>query len=144
MLPRCVPVLSRCANPAAAQGEAENMASDPQNETNKRPRTLSELFENAQIAWKLIRDPRLSPWIRFGLPLLAGAYLLMPIDIIPDVFLGLGQLDDLAVIWIAMQLLLRFAPDDIVSQYRSGAKAGPAKQQQSTDDVIDGNYRVVD
>jgi len=120
------------------------MAPDPQNETSKRPRTLSELFENAQVAWKLIRDPRLSPWIRFGLPLLAGAYLLMPIDIIPDVFVGLGQLDDLAVIWIAMQLLLRLAPDDMVSQYRSGAKPGPAKQQQSTDDVIDGSYRVVD
>ena len=120
------------------------MASEPQNETSKRPRTLSELFENAQVAWKLIRDPRLSPWIRFGLPLLAGAYLLMPIDILPDAFLGLGQLDDLAVIWIAMQMLLRLAPDDIVTQYRSGAKPGPAKKEQSTDDVIDGNYRVVD
>lgn len=121
------------------------MTPDPQTETSKRPRTLSELFENAQVAWKLIRDPRLSPWIRFGLPLLAGAYLLMPIDILPDAFLGLGQLDDLAVIWIAMQLLLRLAPDDIVSQYRSGDKPGPAKQsKQSTDDVIDGNYRVID
>jgi uncharacterized membrane protein YkvA (DUF1232 family) len=120
------------------------MTTDPQNETSKRPRTISELFENAQVAWKLIRDPRLSPWIRFGLPLLAGAYLLMPIDILPDAFLGLGQLDDLAVIWIAMQMLLRLAPDDIVAQYRSATKSGPAKPQQTNDDVIDGSYHVVD
>ncbi len=120
------------------------MAANPHNDTNKRPRTINELLENAQIAWKLIRDPRLSPWIRFGLPLLAGLYLVMPIDIIPDAFLGLGQLDDLAIIWIAMQLLLRLAPDEIVAQYRSGANAGSSKPQPSPDDVVDANYRVID
>lgn len=119
------------------------MTSDPKTDNTTRPRSLSELLDNVQIAWKLIRDRRISPWIRFGLPLLAGAYVLMPIDILPDAFLGFGQLDDLAVIWVVMQMLLRLSPDEIVAEYRSGVKPNGPKQP-SADDVVDGSYRVID
>lgn len=127
------------------------MASNPQPTTpNTRPSTLGELIENVQLAWKLIRDGRVSPWLRFGIPALVGLYLISPIDLMPDAILGLGQLDDLAIIWIGLQMLLRLASPGVVNEYRHpqprarGQSGSTADSKQSDGDVIDATYRVVD
>lgn len=128
------------------------MASKPQSSPNNRPSTLGELFENIQLAWKLMRDGRISPWLRFGIPALVGLYLISPIDFLPDAVLGLGQLDDLAIIWLGLQLLLKMASPKIVDEYRNPGQAthpfGSANTNASNKpgegDVIDASYRVVD
>lgn len=132
------------------------MASNPQTDPNTHPGTLSELIENVQLAWKLIRDGRVSPWVRFGIPALVGLYLISPIDFLPDAVLGLGQLDDLAILWLGLQLLLRVASPSIVNEYRnpqqgaapsgrSGAGySADGKSKASDADVVDASYRVVD
>lgn len=128
------------------------MASKPQSSPNNRPSTLSELFENIQLAWKLVRDGRISPWLRFGIPALVGLYLISPIDFLPDAVLGLGQLDDLAIIWLGLQLLLKMASPKIVDEYRNPGQAphpfdstnANASNKPGEGDVIDASYRVVD
>jgi uncharacterized membrane protein YkvA (DUF1232 family) len=128
------------------------MASNPQPSPNTRPNTLSEIIENVQLAWRLIRDGRVSPWLRFGIPALVGLYFISPIDFLPDAVLGLGQLDDLAIIWLGLQLLLRMASPSIVNEYRNPQQgAAPSSQassggnsKASDADVVDASYRVVD
>lgn len=127
------------------------MASNPQPNPSIRPSTLGELIENVQIAWKLIRDGRVSPWLRFGIPALVGLYLISPIDFLPDAVLGLGQLDDVAIIWVGLQMLLKMASPGIVDEYRhpnqaaSSRQTGARPQDRAADaDVVDASYRVVD
>lgn len=128
------------------------MASNPQPSPNTRPSTLNELIDNVQLAWKLIRDGRVSPWLRFGIPALVGLYLISPVDFLPDAVLGLGQLDDLAIIWLGLQMFLRVTPRSIVNEYRNPRQgADPASQTSPRDnnkasdaDVVDASYRVVD
>lgn len=124
------------------------MASNPQPTPNTRPSTLSELIDNLQLAWKLVRDSRVSPWLRFGIPAVVGLYLISPIDFLPDGILGLGQLDDLAIIWVGLQMLLKLASPKIVDEYRKPSQGAPstgrADAKPSDADVIDASYRVVD
>ncbi len=119
------------------------MASPSPSSTTSRPGTLGELIESVQLAWNLLRDGRISPWLRFGIPALVAAYLIFPFDIFPDVVPGLGQVDDLAVIWIGLQFFLSQISPDLVAEYRA-RKQRPTARQQTEGDVIDGAYRVVE
>lgn len=110
---------------------------------DSRPRTLYEFIENIRLAWLLIRDARVNVWLRYGLPALVGAYLLLPIDLIPDLLPGLGQLDDIAVLWLGLQYFLSACPEDIVDEHRAVIR-GEAQAATEGDDVVDGAYRVVD
>lgn len=127
------------------------MSSNTQSSTNPRPSTLGELIESVQLAWNLLRDGRVSPWLRFGIPALVAAYLIFPLDIFPDVIPGLGQVDDLAAIWIGLQFFLSQISPDLLAEYRTrkqrptapGGGATSARPQ-TEGDVIDGAYRVVE
>jgi len=45
------------------------------------------------------------------------AYLLMPLDIIPDFIPVIGQLDDLLLIALAVGLVVRFAPVKVLEEH---------------------------
>ncbi len=117
--------------------------------------SFSEFINQGKLAWKLFRDPNVSPWVRFGLPITALVYLLFPFDILPDVMPVLGQVDDVAVIMLLAQLLITLAPDNIVAMYRQAEQAtgdspdaNPSSSQKASppyteDEVIDTDYRVV-
>ena len=132
----------------------------PKNATDKKQGfSFSALIEQGKLAWQLFRDPNVSPLVRYGIPLLGLIYLISPIDIIPDALLGLGQLDDIAVIVLLTKLFISLAPDNIVEMYRQasqaagGAPDAGVSQADSTsptpspadedEDVIDTEYRVV-
>jgi uncharacterized membrane protein YkvA (DUF1232 family) len=67
---------------------------------------LKELWDALMTFLRLIRayargDYRQIPWETVTLIVAAVLYFLMPIDVIPDVLLGLGFVDDAAVIaWV--------------------------------------------
>ena len=73
-----------------------------------------------RLAWRLLRDERVSA-LKFALPALIALYVLSPIDSIPDIFLGLGQIDDLGVITagvlILARLIPRLAPGHVVDEH---------------------------
>ena len=70
----------------------------------------------ARLVWGLLRDRRVPPPQKMILVGIAG-YLLMPFDIIPDFIPVLGQLDDLAVVLLALDLFIRTAPKDVVAEH---------------------------
>jgi len=63
-----------------------------------RPGMLRSLFQQARLAVRLLREPRV-PLLLKAIPVLALIYLISPLDLIPDILPGLGQLDDLGESW---------------------------------------------
>jgi len=51
--------------------------------------------------------------------LLAGifAYLVLPTDLVPDFLIGLGQVDDLLVLFLGLKLFLRLCPKAVVQEH---------------------------
>ncbi|MFN2521341.1 MAG: YkvA family protein [Candidatus Limnocylindria bacterium] len=70
----------------------------------------------ARLVWGLLRDGRIPPPQKMILVGVVG-YLLMPFDIIPDFIPVLGQLDDLAVVLLALDLFIRVAPREVVAEH---------------------------
>ena len=49
--------------------------------------------DQLRLGWRLLRDERVSA-LKFALPALLALYLVSPVDVIPDILLGPGQMDD--------------------------------------------------
>ncbi len=118
-------------------------------QTNQPPpqnSTFWRLMDSVKLAWRIFRDPSVSPMIRYGVPILGLIYLLSPIDIIPDVILGLGQLDDAAILILLSQLMIMLAPNEAVRRYQhpeTDATSETVESQKEDGEVIDADYRVI-
>ena len=77
---------------------------------------LQEIVRQARLAWRLFRDERVPVWTKV-IPPVALAYVLFPLDIIPDWAPGLGQLDDIAVLLIGVKLFIELAPREVVREH---------------------------
>ena len=80
--------------------------------------TITQLLENGRLAFRLFNDPRVPSWVKYGIPLLVVLYLVMPLDIIPDIIPILGQLDDIGVIVLGMSLMAKLSPSYVVDEHR--------------------------
>ncbi len=100
---------------------------------------LRELVRQFQLAWRLFWDRRV-PWPPKLIPPLALAYVLSPIDILPDVTLGLGQLDDIAVLLLAIKLFIELCPVDVVREHLQAL--GAKIQEWEAGEVIEGEFEV--
>jgi len=78
---------------------------------------LRAIIDQVLLTWRLIRDPRVPLWTK-AIPFLGLAYVISPIDIIPDIIIGLGQLDDLGIILGSMRLFESVAPGYVVDEHR--------------------------
>ena len=80
-----------------------------------------------RLAWRLLRDRRMPALVKAVIPALV-AYLLMPLDIIPDFIPVIGQLDDLLLIALTVGLVVRFTPVELLEEHirRLEAEATPA------------------
>lgn len=77
-------------------------------------------------AWALtlaLRDPR-TPWYTRALVILIAAYLLSPIDLIPDFIPVLGLLDELVLLPVAIALAIRLMPAEVFAEARARVQAG--------------------
>ena len=104
-----------------------------------------------RLAWRLFRDPRVAPRLKMIVPVLTAAYVLSPIDLVPDFLLGLGQVDDVGAIGLALlvltRLVPRLAPAEVVAEHRAamglgGAPRGTGGDRERT--VVEATYRVRD
>ncbi len=123
------------------------------NSDRRSPGFWMNLLNSFRIAWRLMWDSRV-PFSAKLVPILTILYILSPIDIVPDVLVGLGQLDDLAILLLGTQLFIAVSPKDIVDRIRaeiegrppsggwtvSGSQPQDSDQTRSSasDDIIDG------
>lgn len=72
---------------------------------------------------RLSADERLPRWVRV-LPLLGIAYLVVPIDLVPDFIPVAGQADDAIVVALILRVVAGRAGPDVVREHWPGPEAG--------------------
>jgi uncharacterized membrane protein YkvA (DUF1232 family) len=92
---------------------------------------LAETLKQGRLILRLLGDRRVPIWPKLIIPATI-AYIVWPIDLLVDPILGLGQLDDVAVLLIGLKLFVELCPTDIVRQHLDELTS-----------VIEGSYRVV-
>jgi uncharacterized membrane protein YkvA (DUF1232 family) len=92
---------------------------------------LSGVIRDVRLAWRLFLDQRVSGLLKL-IPPAAFMYTLFPVDFIPDLIPGLGQLDDIGIILLSLKLFIQLAPPAIVQQHLGEIEG------------IAGSWRVVD
>lgn len=104
------------------------------------------MFQRIQLAWGLLRDDRVAGWIKKAGPAVILAYVVFPIDIVPDFLIGPGQVDDIGVIavglLILLRLLVRLAPDAVVAEHVAGITGNRPGFRASTGDTVETSGRV--
>ncbi len=109
---------------------------------------LADLVRSGRLAWRLLKDPRVGTFAKLAVPVLAGIYVLSPVDLLPDVIPVLGQLDDVAIVALALRLFIQLAPPAVVAEHMAtmAGHTPPAQggtRGQDDGDVIEGDYRVM-
>ena len=83
----------------------------------------------ARLLWALARDPRV-PNSRKALLGLAGAYIVSPIDLVPEYLPVVGAIDDVAVMVLAIDVFLEGLPKDLVNEKLADLGMSPAELEQ--------------
>ncbi|MDX2343383.1 MAG: YkvA family protein [Acidimicrobiia bacterium] len=94
-------------------------------------RTRQEILKEAvllvpnlgKLMYRLLRDKRVPRNRRLAMTLV-GAYVVSPIDLIPDFVPVLGSVDDLLVLAFAVDYLLAASPPEVIEDYWDGSQDG--------------------
>jgi len=106
-----------------------------------RPQFLLTLLSHVRLAVRLLREPRV-PILSKALPVLAGLYVISPLDFVPDFLPVLGQLDDLGVVLLALEGFTRLCPTEAVEFHRAAIAQGRKYDPMPpTSEVIDVEFR---
>lgn len=89
-------------------------------------RLVWKLPTYARMVWGLARDPRtplpLKALLGAGL-----AYVVVPLDVIPDAIPILGQADDLTVLLLVLDMFIANAPSEVREEHALRARNGTAQ-----------------
>lgn len=92
-------------------------------------RRLLQFKDELIVLWRAFLAPETPIWLK-ALMLLIPAYLINPLDFIPDFIPVVGWLDDAIIIPLLVSLLVRLVP-----------RPAPAHTRSDGGNVIDGDYR---
>jgi len=132
------------------QMETTETALDPR---VKDPGFWREIWEQIRLVWLLLRDNEVPVYLKL-LPLAAVIYTIFPADLIPDIFVPFGQLDDLTAILVGAKMFIEMSPQDVVNrhiramrmQYESANldDVEPSDKEVDASIVIEGEFEQVD
>jgi len=95
-------------------------------------RLKSDIF----IVYYASKDPRF-PWRAKALLMLLAAYIISPIDLLPDFIIpGLGYVDDMLLIPLGAEFILKLIPAPVVSEAHFKAMHLVRKAKIWTDAVL--------
>ena len=105
------------------------------------------LWRALRLIWPLIKDRRV-PLMAKSVPVLTLLYILSPVDLVPDLFPGLGQVDDLSLMVLSILLFLRMVPREVLREKIAtlrhaggGAGSGGDGRRGPT---IEGDYEILE
>jgi len=104
-----------------------------------------EIVHQVRLVFHLLRDPEVPFYLKL-LPFIGFVYLLSPIDFVPDLFLGLGQLDDLTVLVVGSKIFMELAPPHIVARHRQAIRTSDGFTDSDgikESIIIDGEHQTV-
>ena len=100
------------------------------------------LLSEARLAVRLLREPAVPGLLKL-VPAAAAAYLIWPLDIVPDLLPVVGQLDDLGVVLAGVQAFIYLCPDAPAAFHRAALAArrkfSPMPREQNG--FIDAEFR---
>ena len=119
------------------------MAEERKEPVKVKPDVVTRLVKEAQLAWALFRDPRVSIWVKLLFVVGPIIYVLSPIDFLPASVCGLiGGLDDATAVYLGLLLLKEFSPKEVVAEiqqrFRGENPGNPAEGE-----VVEGVFREV-
>ncbi len=103
---------------------------------------LGQLVQMLRLVWRLMQDPRVPIFPKLIIPA-AIIYVLSPIDLLPDLILGLGQVDDIAIFFFSIKFFVDMCPPDIVEEHRRALTISQTSSRNTPEDVIEGSYHVL-
>jgi uncharacterized membrane protein YkvA (DUF1232 family) len=110
---------------------------------------FKSLVNRGRLAFRLIKDPRVPIYLKV-LPAVALLYVVSPLDFIPDIAIGLGQLDDIGILLAGIEGFISLCPQYVVEEHQAEingidpfntAATGSVPNAGPTE-TIDGEYRV--
>ena len=107
------------------------------------PRFMPHLLRFGRLVWRLSFDKRVPLLLRLLLPV-AIAYAVSPIDLVKDSVPILGRFDDLIFIAMALLLLVKLSPKEVVDEHNGVVPPTDRPEDKDPDKVVDGTGRVVD
>jgi uncharacterized membrane protein YkvA (DUF1232 family) len=85
-------------------------------------RRAQQLHKEAQVFYFVFKHPR-TRWYARLVAACTAAYVLSPIQIIPNFIPVIGSLDDFLVVFLGVKLLRRMTPPDVLTECRVLAEA---------------------
>jgi uncharacterized membrane protein YkvA (DUF1232 family) len=84
-----------------------------------------------RLAARLLREPQV-PLIFKALLVGAASYVILPFDVLPDFIPGLGQLDDLTVMVLAIESVIALVPHKLVEHHLAAIRESRAYAAATT------------
>jgi uncharacterized membrane protein YkvA (DUF1232 family) len=88
-------------------------------------RLVIKLPTYVRVVWGILRDPRTPIGLK-GMLAAALAYVVLPVDLVPDAIPILGQADDLTVLLLVLDLFIQNAPPEVRTEHTARARNGTA------------------
>ena len=85
--------------------------------SHESPGFLTDLIKKFRLAWFLIKDNTV-PFTTKLIPFIILLYVVSPVDILPDLLPILGQIDDLALIIMGLDIFINNSPRSVVQYYK--------------------------
>ena len=93
------------------------------------------------LFFKLLLDRRIPLKYKL-LPALGVAYVILPFDIIPDMFPVFGVIDDILILTASVILFMIFGP---IQKLTTSFKDTNVHQKQSdSENIVEGKYRIIE
>ena len=92
-------------------------------------RRVLEFQAETRVIYFVLKHRR-TPWYARFIAACAAGYLFSPIQLLPNFIPVIGCLDDLLVLFVGVNLLQRFTPDDVLRECREFADAAMANRNQ--------------
>jgi uncharacterized membrane protein YkvA (DUF1232 family) len=90
-----------------------------------------------------MRNPQIPFWAKAAIPAVAAAYVISPVDLIPDFLIGAGQLDDIGVMLLAASATVAFLQRFFANQQPEPEPVRVRTNESQRDGPIyDTSYRV--
>lgn len=110
---------------------------------------FKSLVNRGRLAFRLFKDARVPIYLK-AIPAVALLYVISPLDFIPDVAIGIGQLDDIGVLLAGIEGFIALCPQYVVDEHLAEingidpytATAGSSTPNVRSGETIDGEYRV--
>jgi len=84
---------------------------------NQNSGFFQDLILQGKLILRLIADKRVNIFLK-AIPIGALLYVILPIDLIPEIALPvIGYLDDAAIMWMGVSLFLALCPEEVVQEH---------------------------